>query len=55
LGRDFHKVEAKFFGTLECFNSFEDAKLVAFRSNDADWCIADLFVDPLRFTVEGDG
>jgi hypothetical protein len=55
LGRDFHKIEAKFFSTLKGVDSFEDAELVAFRSNDADRCIADLFVDPLRFTVEGDG
>jgi hypothetical protein len=52
---DFHKVEAKIFGTLEGVDSFEDAELVAFRSNDTDGRIADLFVDPLRFTVEGDG
>jgi hypothetical protein len=55
LGRDFHKIEAKFFGTLKGVDSFQDAELVAFRSNDADRGIADLFVDPLRFTVEGDG
>jgi hypothetical protein len=55
LGRDFDKVEAKVFGTLKGVDSFQDAELVAFRSNDADRCIADLFVDPLRFTVEGDG
>ena len=55
LGRDFHKVEAKIFGTLKGVDSFQDAELVSLRSNDADGCIADLFVDPLRFTVEGDG
>jgi hypothetical protein len=55
LGRDFHKVEAEFFGTLKSVDSFQDAELVSLRSNDADRCIADLFVDPLRFTVEGDG
>jgi hypothetical protein len=55
LGRDFHKVEAKVAGTLKGVDSFQDAELVAFRSDDADRCIADLFVDPLRFTVEGDG
>jgi hypothetical protein len=55
LGRDFHKVEAEFFGTLKGVDSFQDAELVSLRSNDADRCIADLFVDPLRFTVEGDG
>ena len=55
LRGDFHKVEAKIFGTLKGFDGFEDAELIAFRSDDADRCIADLFVDPLRFTVEGDG
>jgi hypothetical protein len=55
LGRDFYKIKAKIFGTLESFDSFEDAELVAFRSDDADRCIADLFVDPLRFAVESDG
>ena len=55
LRGDFHKVEAKVFGTLQGFGGFENAELVAFRSDDADRCIADLFVDPLRFTVEGDG
>jgi len=55
LGRDFYKVEAEVFGSLKSFGSFEDAELVAFRSDDADRRIADLFVDPLRFTVEGDG
>ena len=55
LRRDFHKVEAEVFGALKGFGSFENAELVAFRSDDADGRIADLFVDPLRFTVEGDG
>jgi hypothetical protein len=55
LRGDFHKVEAKIFGTLKGLDGFEDAELIAFRSNDADRCVADLFVDPLRFTVEGDG
>jgi hypothetical protein len=55
LRGDFHKVEAKIFGTLKGLDSFEDAELIAFRSNDTDRCVADLFVDPLRFTVEGDG
>ena len=55
LGRDFYKIEAEVFGALKGFSSFEDAELVAFRSDDADRRIADLFVDPLRFTVEGDG
>ena len=55
LGRDFHKVEAKFFSTLKGFGSFEHAELIAFRTDDADGRIADLFIDPLRFTVEGDG
>jgi hypothetical protein len=55
LGRDFYKIEAEVFGALKGFGSFEDAELVAFRSDDADGRIADLFVDPLRFTVEGDG
>jgi hypothetical protein len=55
LGRDFYKIEAEVFGALKGFGSFEDAELVAFRSNDADGRVADLFIDPLRFTVEGDG
>ena len=55
LRRDFHQVEAKVFSTLKGFGSFEDAELIAFRSDDADGRIADLFVDPLRLTVEGDG
>jgi hypothetical protein len=55
LRRDFHKIEANVFGSLKGVGSFEDAKLVAFRSDDANGRIADLFVDPLRLTVEGDG
>ena len=55
LRRDFDKVEAKVFGTLKGVDSFQDAELVAFRSNNADGRVTDLFVDPLRFTVEGDG
>jgi hypothetical protein len=55
LRGDFHKVETKVAGTLKSLDGFEDAELIAFRSNDADRCIADLFIDPLRFTVEGDG
>ena len=55
LGRDFYKIEAEVFGTLKGLGSFQDAELVAFRSDDADGRIADLFVDPLRLTVEGDG
>ena len=55
LGRDFYEIEAKVFGALKGFGGFENAELVAFRSDDADGRIADLFVDPLRFTVEGDG
>ena len=55
LGRDFHEVEAKFAGTLKGVDRFQDAKLIPFVSNDANGRIADLFVDPLRLTVEGDG
>ncbi len=55
LGRDFHKVEAEVFGALQGFGGFENAELIAFRTDDADGRVADLFVDPLRFTVEGDG
>ena len=55
LGRDLHEIEAEVFGALQGFGCFQNAELVAFRSNDADRRIADLFVDPLRFTVEGDG
>jgi hypothetical protein len=55
LRRNLHQVEAEVFGALKGFGGFENAELIAFRSDDADRRVPDLFVDPLRFTVEGDG
>jgi hypothetical protein len=55
LRRDFHEIETDFAGASECIYSFEDAELIAFVADDADGCIADLFVDPLRLTIEGYG
>jgi hypothetical protein len=55
LRRDFYEVEAEVFGTLQGFGSFEYAELITFVTDDANGRVTDLFVDPLRFTVEGDG
>jgi hypothetical protein len=55
LRRDFDKVQADFAGPLEGVDGFDDAEDFAFMSDHADGRDADLFVDPLTFSIEGDG
>jgi len=55
LGRDFNEVEADFAGTRKGVDGFEDTENFTFMSDDADGRDADLFVDPLRLTIEGYG
>jgi hypothetical protein len=55
LRRDFNKVEADFAGTRQRVDGFEDTENFSFMSDNADGRDADLFVDPLRLTIEGDG
>jgi hypothetical protein len=55
LGRDLDEVQADFAGALEGFDSFENAEHFSFMSNHADRGDADLLVDPLSFSIEGDG
>ena len=55
LGRDFDEVEADFAGTCKSVDGFENTEDFAFMSDHADRRNADLFVDPLRLTIECDG
>jgi hypothetical protein len=55
LRRDFNKVEADFAGTRKRVDGFEDTENFSFMSDNADGRDADLFVDPLRLTIEGFG
>ena len=55
LGRNLYKIEAEFPGTLKGVYRFQDAKLIPLVSNHTNGRIADLFVDPLRLTIEGYG
>jgi hypothetical protein len=55
LRRDFNKVEADFASTRKGVDGFENTENFTFMSDDADGRDADLFVDPLRLTIEGYG
>jgi hypothetical protein len=55
LGRDFHEVQADFAGTLQGLYGFDDAQHGAVMADHADRRNANLFIDPLSFTIDGDG
>jgi hypothetical protein len=55
LGRDFHQIHANFAGLLQGLDGFDDAQQGTVLSDDADRRNADLLVDPLTFSIEGDG
>jgi hypothetical protein len=55
LRRDFNEVEPDFAGTRKGVDGFENTENFSFMSDNADGRNADLFVDPLRLTIEGDG
>ena len=52
---NFDEVEADFAGTCKGIRGFDDANDFAFMSDHADGRDADLFIDPLRLTIEGYG
>src|SRR5207253_3098631 len=55
LGRDLDEVQADFAGAREGVDGFQNAEDFSFISDYADGRDADLLVDPLSFTIEGDG
>jgi hypothetical protein len=55
LRGDFHEVESDLAGALQSLNGFDDAQHGAVVADHPDRRDADLFIDPLGFTIECDG
>jgi hypothetical protein len=55
LWRDFNEVEPDFAGTRKGVDGFENTENFSFMSDNSDGRDADLFIDPLRLTIESYG